>query len=175
MFDPRILIFAYADVLKAKGANTEGGDKTNLDGINVQKIIELSRSLMDGSWKPSKARRVMIPKKEKGEFRPLTILAPLDKIVASAMKIVLNTIFEKHKSLDTLHESRYFHSFSHGFRPNRGCHSALDVTITWGLAPWYIKADIIKCYDTIDQKRLISILKESFDDQLFVDTLNKFF
>lgn len=36
MFDPRILIFAYADVLKAKGANTEGGDKTNLDGINVQ-------------------------------------------------------------------------------------------------------------------------------------------
>lgn len=33
----------------------------------------------------------------------------------------------------------------------------------------------MKCYDTIDQKRLISILKESFDDQLFVDTLNKLF
>ena len=175
MFDPRILIFAYADVLKAKGANTEGGDKTKLDGINIQRILELSRSLIDESWKPGKARRVMIPKKKKGEFRPLTILAPMDKIVASAMKIVLNVIFEKHQGLETLHENRYFHNSSHGFRPNRGCHSALDVTITWGLAPWFIKADIMKCYDTIDQKRLISILKESFDDQIFIDTLNKIF
>lgn len=175
IFDPHILIFAYADVLKAKGANTEGGDKTNLDGINIQRITELSRSLIDGSWKPQNARRIMVPKKKKEEFRPLTILAPLDKIVASAMKIVLTVIFEKHKSLDTLPKNRYFHSFSHGFRPNKGVHSALDVTVTWGLAPWFIKADILKCYDTIDQKRLISILKESFDDQLFVDTLNKFF
>ncbi len=175
MFDPRILIFAYADVLKAKGANTEGGEKAKLDGINIQRIIELSRSLMDESWKPEKARRVIIPKKKEGEFRPLTILAPMDKIVASAMKIVLNVIFEKHQGLDTLHESRYFLNSSHGFRPNRGCHSALDVTITWGLTPWFIKADIMKCYDTIDQKRLISILKESFDDQLFIDTLNKIF
>ena len=175
IFDPRILIFAYADVLKAKGANTEGEDITNLDGINTQRITELSRFLIDGTWKPRNARRIMIPKKKKGEFRPLTILAPLDKIVASAMKIVLNVIFEKHESLDTLTKNRYFHSFSHGFRPNRGVHSALDVTVTWGLAPWFIKADIMKCYDTIDQKRLISILKESFDDQLFVDTLNKLF
>ena len=117
----------------------------------------------------------MVLKKKKGEFRPLTILAPMDKIVASAMKIVLNVIFEKHKSLDTLHKNRYFHNSSHGFRPNKGCHSALDVTITRGLAPWFIKADIMKCYDTIDQKRLISILKESFDDQIFIDTLNKIF
>lgn len=69
------MIFAYADVLKAKGANTVGGDKINLDGINIQRIIELFRSLMDGSWKPKNARRIMIPKKKKGEFRPLTILA----------------------------------------------------------------------------------------------------
>ena len=127
---------------------------------------------MDGSWKPKNARRIMIPKKKIGEFRPLTILAPLDKIVASAMKIVLNIIFEKHKSLDTLPKNRYFNSFSHGFRPNRGVHSALDVIVTWGLAPWFIKADIMKCYDTIDQKRLISILKESFDNQLFVINSN---
>ena len=123
IFDPRILIFAYGDVLKAKGANTEGGDNTNLDGINLQRITKLSQSLMNQSWKPRIARRIMIPKKKKGEFRPLTILSPLDKIVASAMKIVLNIIFEKHKRLDTLPKNRYFHNCSHGFRPNRGCHS----------------------------------------------------
>ena len=74
-----------------------------------------------------------------------------------------------------LPKQQYFHDFSHGFRPNRGCHSALDIIITWGLAPWFIKADIKKCYDTIDQKRLLSILKKSFKDQLLLDTLNKFF
>jgi len=73
--------------------------------------------------------------------------------VASAIKIVLNAIFEKQKSLDMLPKDRYFHSFSHGFLPNCRCHSVLDVTVTWGLTPWFMKADIQKCYDTIDQKR----------------------
>jgi retron-type reverse transcriptase len=99
----------------------------------------------------------------------------MDKIVATAIKIVFNAIFERTKGLDMLPECRYFHNFNHGFRPNRGCHSALDIIITWGLSPWFIKADVEKCYDTIDQKRLLSILKQSFEDQLLLDTLNKFF
>lgn len=175
MFCPQILIFAYADVSKAKGANTPGGDKVTLDGINLERIEKLSRALLDGSWCPGVARRVLIPKKKPGEFRPLTVLSPMDKIVASAMKIVLNIIFEKHKRLDMLPECRYFSNFNHGFRPNKGCHSALDVIITWGLTPWFIKAEIEKCYDTVDQKRLLSILGESFKDQLMIDILNKFF
>lgn len=175
MFNPQILIFTYADVLKAKGANTPGGDKATLDGINLEKIQKISQALLSGSWQPEIARRVLIPKKKPGEYRPLTVLSPIDKIVASSIKIVLNTIFERHQSLDMLPRSRYFYNFNHGFRPNRGCHSALDVIITWGLAPWFIKADVEKCYDTIDQKRLLSILKKSFKDQLMLDTLNKFF
>lgn len=175
MFSPQMLIFAYADVLKATGANTPGGEKTTLDGINLEKINKISQALLDGSWKPGIARRVLIPKNKPGEYRPLTVLLPIDKIVASAIKIVLNTIFERPDSLYMLPKQRYFHDFNHGFRPNRGCHSALDITITWGLAPWFIKADVEKCYDTINQKRLLSILKKSFKDQLMLDTLNKFF
>jgi retron-type reverse transcriptase len=173
--DPRVLIFAYADVIKAKGANTEGGDSSTLDDMNLERILKLSKELRDGSWQAGIARRVMIPKPGTTDKRPLTVLSPYDKIVASAIKIVLNAIFEKQKGLDKLPSDRYFHTFSHGFRPNRGCHSALDVTMTWGLSPWLIKADIQKCYDTIDQKRLISILRESIDDQFMVDTLYKFF
>ena len=63
-----------------------------------------------------------------------------DRIVASAIKIVLNAIFEKQNGLDKLPKERYFHTFSHGFRPNRGCHSALDVTVTWGLIPLAYKS-----------------------------------
>lgn len=173
--DPRVLIFAYADVIKAKGANTEGGDSSTLDDMNLERIMKISKELRDGSWQAGIARRVMIPKPGSNDKRPLTVLSPYDKIVASAIKIILNAIFEKQKDLDKLPNDRYFHTFSHGFRPNRGCHSALDVTMTWGLSPWLIKADIQKCYDTIDQKRLISILSESIDDQIMFDTLYKFF
>jgi retron-type reverse transcriptase len=45
---------------------------------------------------------VLIPKKKAEEFRPLTILSPIDKIVANAIKIVLNLIFEQHGGLDML-------------------------------------------------------------------------
>jgi len=173
--DPRVLIFAYADVIKAKGANTGGGDSSTLDDMNLERIKKLSSDLMDGSWRAGVARRVMIPKPGTTDKRPLTVLSPYDKIVASAIKIVLNAIFEKQEGLDMLPKNRYFHSFSHGFRPNRGCHRALDVTVTWGLSPWLMKADIQKCYDTINQKRLISILRMSIEDQIMMDTLYKFF
>lgn len=173
--DPRVLIFAYADVIKAKGANTEGEDSSTLDNMSCERIMKLSKELKAGTWQAGIARRVMIPKPGTIDKRPLTVLSPYDKIVASAIKIVLNVIFEKQKGLDKLPSDRYFHTFSHGFRPNRGCHSALDVTMTWGLSPWLIKADIQKCYDSIDQKRLMSILRESIEDQIMIDTLYKFF
>ena len=173
--DPRVLIFAYADVIKAKRANTEGGDSSTFNDMNLERIMKLSKELRDGSWQAGTAQRVMIPKLGTIDKSPLTVLSLYDKIVANAIKIVLNAIFEKQKGLDKLPNDRYFHTFSHGFRPNRGCHSALDVTMTWGLSPWLIKADIYKCYDTIDQKRLISILRESIDDQILVETLYKFF
>lgn len=117
----------------------------------------------------------MIPKPGTNDRRLLTVLSPNDKIVANSMKIVLNMIFKRRKGLDELSNDTYFHTFSHGFWPNRGCYSALDITMTWGLAPWLIKADIQKCYGTIDQKGSVSILCESIEDQIMVDTLYKFF
>ena len=128
--DLRVLIFAYADVIKAKGANTEGGDSSTLNDMNLEKLRKLSKKLMNGSWRAGIARRVMIPKPGTNDKRPLTVLSPYDKIVASAIKIVLNVIFERHEGLDELHNDRYFHTFNHGFRPDRGCHSALDVVMT---------------------------------------------
>ena len=173
--DPRILIFAYADVIKAKGANTKGGGITTLNDMNLERILSLSKELRNGSWRAGIGRRVMIPKPGTDDRKSLTVLSPYDKIVASAIKIVLNAVFEKHKGLDKLPKERYFHTFSHGFRPNRGCHSALDVILTWGLSTWFIKADIKKCYDSIDQKQLVSILCKSVEDQILVDTLYKLF
>jgi retron-type reverse transcriptase len=174
MFNPKVLIFGYADVLQVKGATTLGS-KAMLNGMNLERITEISQTLKDGSWTPGVARGVWALKKKAGETSLLMVLPIKDKIVASAMKIVFNIIFEKPKSLDMLSKDRYFHNFSYGFRPNKGCHSALGVIVTWGFASWFIKADLEKCYDTINQKRLLFILEQSFKDPLMRDTLNKFF
>ena len=175
IFNPQILIFAYVNVLKAKNAKTQGADKAILDAINLKKIQKLSQTVLTGSWQPGIVKRVLIPKKKLGEYRFLIVLSTIDKTIASAMKIVISVIFEKYQGLNMLFNSRYFHNFNHGFRPDRGCHSALNVTITWGLVPWFIKAGVKKCHDAINQKRLLSILKKLFKDQLMFDTLNKFF
>ena len=175
IFDSQTLIFAYSDVVKSKGANTKGGDATNLDGINLAKIDDISKHLLNGLWVASPARRVLIPKKKVGETRPLTILSPYDKIVATAIQMVLGLIYEKHKGLDFLPVYRYFSTVSHGFRPGKGCHTALNTITTWGLGKWLIPADICKCFDSIDQKRLVSIINKSIEDQLLIDILYKFF
>jgi retron-type reverse transcriptase len=70
--------------------------------MNLRKNFKCSEAFLKGSWKPEKARRVLIPKKKAGEFRPLTILSPTDKIMANAVKITLNLIFEQHEGLDVL-------------------------------------------------------------------------
>jgi len=49
MFSTEMLMHAYAEVVKTKGANTKEGDGTNLDGINLDRVEKLSESLMDGS------------------------------------------------------------------------------------------------------------------------------
>ena len=130
MFSPQTLTFAYADVLEAKGANTPDGNKTTLNGISLEKIGEISQALLNGALKPGLAKRILISKKKPEDCRPLTVISPRDKIVANAMKIVVNIIFERPKSLDMLPKQQYFHDSNHGFRPNRGSHSALDIIIT---------------------------------------------
>lgn len=175
IFDPQILIFAYSDIVKSKGANTKGGDVKNLDGINPVKIYDISEYLLNGSWVTSPARRVLTLKKKVGETRPLTALSLYDKIVATAIQIVLSLIYEKHEGLDFLPISRYFSKVSHGFRQGKGCHTALNIITTWGLGKWLLSADIYKCFDNIDQKRLVSILNKSIEDQLLIDILYKFF
>lgn len=175
IFSRDVLLIAYSVTAKAKGATTKAGDDTSLDGINLQKIDQLSKDLISGNWNPGISRRVMIPKKNSNEFRPLTVIPPYDKLVSNAIRIVFEFIYEPSESTSWIPRQQQFNSSSHGFRPRRGCHSALNVINTWGLCPWVIAGDIAKCYDTVDQKRLINILRKLFDDQILIDTLFKFF
>jgi len=79
------------------------------------------------------------------------------------MKMILESIFEPSFSDD-----------SHGFRPKRGCHSALkNVRYTWTGVTWIIEGDIKSFFDEIDHHRLIEILRTRIDDERFINLVWK--
>lgn len=113
MCDPDLLYLAYNNIKSKPGNMTPGIVPTTLDGMSFEEFGKLSESLKNESFEFKPGRRIQIPK-PKGGSRPLTIAPPRDKIVQEAMRIILNAIYEP-----TFLES------SHGFRPNKSCHSAL--------------------------------------------------
>jgi group II intron reverse transcriptase/maturase len=69
--------------------------------------------------------------------------------------------------LESYYEPQFSDS-SHGFRPNRGCHTALSEIQTWKGTKWFIEGDISKYFDTIDHEVLLGILSKSIHDNRFI-------
>jgi len=111
--DPEILNLAYNNIKSKPGNLTPGITPETLDGISFSTFEDLSKSLRSQTFYFKPGRRIQIPK-QLGGTRPLTIGSPRDKIVQEAMRLILNAIYEP-----------IFVENSHGFRPNKGCHSAL--------------------------------------------------
>lgn len=114
IYKPEMLIYAYENIKSKPGNMTPGVTPETLDGISKSRIESLSQSLKDESFAFSPVRRVKIPKAS-GGTRPLSVASPMDKIVQEAMRLVLESIYEP-----------LFKDCSHGFRPNKGCHTALQ-------------------------------------------------
>lgn len=113
--DKEVLLAAYQRIKSKAGNMTKGPDSETLDGIDIKYFSNLEKALQTGRFQFRPARRIEIPKPGKpGEFRPLSIAPPRDKIVQQAMLFILEAIFEP-----------TFSTHSHGFRPKRGCVTAL--------------------------------------------------
>jgi len=133
-----------------------------VDGQSVERFArqaelylgELAEGLRDGSYRPQPVRRVEIPKGD-GRTRPLGIPAVKDRIVQTALKLVIEPIFEVK-----------FSPTSYGFRPGRGCKDALrevDHLIKQGYT-YVVDADLESYFDTIPHARLINRVEERISD-----------
>jgi group II intron reverse transcriptase/maturase len=162
LLNPTLHIMAYERVKSKPGNMTEGADGKTLDGFSIETIWEQIAKLRREQYHPIPVRRVYIPK-EKG-YRPLGVPSPLDKIVQECIRLILEAIYEPN-----------FHENSHGFRPGRSCHTALEsLRRNWVGTKWVLKLDIAECFERVDHHRLLDILREKIQDDRFINLIRKF-
>jgi RNA-directed DNA polymerase len=129
----------------------------DVEQYGVSRLLdELAAELKDGRWRPLPARRVFIPKPGREELRPLSIPTVRDRIVQTAVKLVIEPVFEAD-----------FLPCSFGFRPKRSQHDALQVLIdqSWKGKRWVLESDIADCFEAIPHSGLMSAIEERVSDR----------
>lgn len=151
LYNEELYLTAYQNIYSNDGSMTKGTDKQTVDGMSIERIRKIIVSLKDESYQPKPARRTYIPKKN-GKMRPLGIPSFEDKLLQEVIRMILEAIYERH-----------FENTSHGFRPNRSCHTALnEIQKTFTGVKWFIEGDIKGFFDNINHATLIGILREVF-------------
>lgn len=157
LFNPQLYLLAYGRIYANKGAMTPGVDGDTADGMSMSKIDKIIEELRHERYRFRPVRRVHIPKKN-GKTRPLGLPSWADKLVGEVIRLLLEAYYEPQ-----------FSDRSHGFRPGRGCHTALrEVANTWTGTTWFIEGDIADCFGSLDHKVMLSILAEDIHDGRFL-------
>lgn len=150
------LFSGWVQVASNDGA--AGVDHISIDDFAKQlahNLKRLSETIPDGRYRPQDIRRVEIPKPGSNETRPLGIPTVRDRVVQTALRNVIEPIFE-----------HTFAEHSYGFRPNRGCKDALrrvDQLVKRGYR-YVVDADLKGYFDTIPHDRLLARVAEKISD-----------
>jgi group II intron reverse transcriptase/maturase len=157
LYKPDLYLRAYGRIYRNAGAMTKGVTDETVDGMSQGKIETIIEAIRSERYRWTPVRRVEIPKKN-GKTRPLGIPTWSDKLLQEVMRSLLEAYYEPQ-----------FSDRSHGFRPKRGCHTALTaITRSWWGTRWFIEGDIKGCFDNIDHTILLSILGEKIHDNRFL-------
>jgi group II intron reverse transcriptase/maturase len=161
LFNPDLYLMAYGRIYSNQGAMTAGVDGETADGMSQAKIGRIIEAMRHERYRFSPARRVYIPKRQGRKLRPLGLPSWADKIVGEVVRLLLEAFYEPR-----------FSARSHGFRPGRGCHTALsEVANHWTGTTWFIEGDLADCFGSFDHDLLLSILGEHIHDQRFLRLL----
>lgn len=163
LFNEEMFYVAYQRIYAKEGNMTKGSNGKTIDGMSLTRIADLIDLLRKETYQPKPARRVYIPKKN-GKMRPLGIPSFDDKLVQEVTRMILEAIYEGQ-----------FQDCSHGFRPKRSCHTALNkIQKTFTGTKWFIEGDIKGFFDNINHEILIGILAERISDERFLRLIRKF-
>ncbi len=162
MLRPDIYYLAYEHLYANNGAATKGINADTADGFSEKKVMGIIQALKDGTYTPSPVRRTYIPKRN-GKLRPLGIPTFTDKLVQEVLRMILEAVYEP-----------IFLTSSHGFRPNRSCHTALnDIKHGFPGVRWFVEGDIKGFFDHIDHERLTTLVYEKVKDARIIQLLRK--
>ena len=160
LYNRNLYLRAYGRIYSNQGATTKGVTAETMDGMSLAKIDRIIEALRYERFRWTPVRRVNIPKPN-GTTRALGIPTGPDKLLQEVIRMILEAYYEPQ-----------FSDRSHGFRPDRGCHTALsDVVNTWKGTRWFVEGDIKGCFDNIDHDVLLSVLGEKLHDNRFLRLL----
>jgi group II intron reverse transcriptase/maturase len=160
LFNPQLYLLAYGRIYSNHGAMTPGATQETVDGMSLSKIGRIIDAMRHERYRFHPARRVHIPKRD-GKPRPLGLPTWSDKLVGEVIRLLLEAYYEP-----------TFSDRSHGFRPGRGCHTALrEVANTWTGTSWFIEGDISDCFGSLDHQVMLSTLAEKIHDNRFLRLL----
>ncbi|MDP9315334.1 MAG: reverse transcriptase domain-containing protein [Chloroflexota bacterium] len=162
LFNPDLYLRGYGRLAANKGATTKGVTPETVDGMSQHVIEQIIEALRYEQFRWTPARRVYIPKAN-GKQRPLGMPVWTDKLLQEVIRSLLEAYYEPQ-----------FSPRSHGFRPGRGCHTALiQIRKYWTGTKWFIEGDIKGCFDNIDHDVLLKILGEKIQDGRFLNLVKR--
>jgi retron-type reverse transcriptase len=135
LYNTDLWLMAYESIASKPGNMTKGIDERTVDGMGMERVKAVIADLKTSRYKPSPVRRIYV-KKANGKQRPIGIPSFEDKLLQTVVKLVLEAIYEP-----------AFSDASHGFRPGRSCHSALEQVKKMTGTRWWIEGDIKGFFD----------------------------
>jgi len=166
VFAPGNLRAAWAKVQDNAGAAGVDGQTIEAFGKNAERYLEqLHEQLRRGTYQPQPVRRVWIDKPGSTQQRPLGIPTVRDRVVQTALRHVLEPIWEVG-----------FAEHSYGFRPGRGCPDALrrvEALLRAG-STWVVDAYLKSYFDTIPHDRLLALVKQKIADSRVVSLIEAY-
>jgi len=161
LYNRNLYLCAYGKLYRNNGAMTEGVTSETVDGMTLKKIDNIIKLLQHEKYRWTPVRRTYVPKKNK-KLRALGLPTWTDKLLQEVIRLILEAYYEPQ-----------FSNYSHGFRPKRGCHTALKQVVNkGGGTKWFIEGDISSCFDRLDHSILLDTIKEKFQDNRFIRLLN---
>jgi group II intron reverse transcriptase/maturase len=162
LFNRELFLLAYGRIYSNAGAMTPGATAETVDGMSLAKIDAIIGALRSESYRWSAARRVYVPKRN-GRRRSLSMPSWSDKLVAEVVRMLLDAYYDVR-----------FSGHSHGFRPGRGCHTALsEVSQVWTGTRWFVEGDIADCFGTLDRQVMVSTLARHIHDGRFFQLIGR--